>query len=283
MRYIGLWLLVFGIVLILTAPPARSDHQVYLPYVPNTPLMQQVIKAQEYTWCADARSSAYPQFLSQLRDVNEQYAERTGIQSRQVAYTDPGCQVKHAMPDVHGCSGCAAWIYYASWPVLIEYKYQLGYSDWRSTQGHELGHGLLGLHEMYRDSGGTISCTGRTWTVMDCGSGVRYPQEIDVQRGCAIILTAWCGQQPAPPPCGLGEPDVHGNRWDSCVNRWLNAAGWSYEPGSGVWYTPFGVAEWGECNLAHRDCWLIPAQRWVFEGSLLYDPASGLFSRPPLP
>lgn len=194
------------IAALLCVAAVRADHNVYLPLVPNTPIIQQVIKAQEFTWCVDSRAAAYPSFVTQLRDVSDQYTARVGIKQRQVDYSDPACQVRHSMPDNHGCgSGCAAWVYYANWPVLIEYKWQLGYTDWRSAQGHELGHALLGLHEQYRDSSGSIACTGRQDTVMDCGGSppVRYPQNIDTSRGCAIIATPWCGQaavEPPPPP-----------------------------------------------------------------------------------
>src|SRR3990167_4634804 len=104
------------------------------------------------------------------------------------------------MPEGLDCGGCAAQIWYANWPVLVEYKYTLGYTDWRSAQGHELGHGLLGLHEQYNDSGGQIGCTRRQDTVMDCGSSVRYPQDWDVENGCGVIATSWCGPLPPAPP-----------------------------------------------------------------------------------
>lgn len=190
---------------------AEANHNVYLPLVPNTWLMQRVIQNQEQVWCADSRASAYPNFIDQLRDVNDQYTARVGIKHRQVTgdfrSDDPqvltkvqaaGCQVFHTMPDGLQCDGWAAQIFYANSPVIVQYCYKLGYTDWRSAHGHELGHGLLGLHEQYRDSGGSIGCTGRSDTVMDCGfPHVRYPQPLDVDRGCAIILTAWCGKAPA--------------------------------------------------------------------------------------
>ena len=260
---------------------AWADHLVFLPLVPNTPLIQSVSQTREHVWCLDARAASYPNFAAQVSDVNDQYFGRVGISHRQVDFADSACQVRHTMPDLHGCgSGCAAWIFYANWPVIVEYKYQLGYTDWRSTVGHELGHGLLGLHEQYRDSGGTISCTGRLDTVMDCGSGVRYPQALDVARGCAAIATSWCGQ--AVDPC-LGPTAIWGGVWDACIGRWVAADGWQFDPAAGVWYRPDGVAEWGPCDLVNRDCWNIPAGRWVYAGSLLFDPASGFFSRPPLP
>ena len=215
----------------------NADHNIFLPLVPKTPLMQQIIETQEYVWCADQRSSTYPSFLSHLEDVNAQYAERVGVRSRQVGFGDLACQVKHTMPDSFPCGEAAACIYYANWPVIVAYRYTLGYQDWRSAQGHELGHGVLGLHEQYADSGGNIQCTGRQDTVMDCGSGVRYPQTIDVDRGCSIIATVWCGQ-----PASVEE-------WGECQNV---ASGWRcfnnnlglwvrWQPEPSIWVAePFG-------------------------------------------
>jgi hypothetical protein len=261
---------------------ARSDasHNVYLPLTPGTPLMQQVIKNQSYTYCLDNRASAYPNFRAQLQDVNAQYEERVGIRSREIAVDMPaslslqekfniataaGCHVIHAMPDVHGCGGtCAAWIGYANslGAVYVEYKWQLGYTDWRSTHGHELGHGLLGLHEQYQDFG-SIVCTRRTDTVMDCGSGVRYPTTLDVTRGCAIILTSWCGK---PPPVCTTFPC-----WDGTL--WRMADGWNYSPTKDEWFDSAGASEWC-CQASYGGVynrrldvwrWLLPSTVWEWK------------------
>lgn len=225
MKWIIAALCCLNVVLVLlVAQRVSAGHNVYLPGVPQTPLMQQVIKTQEYTYCLDARAASYPSFASQLADVNQQYSARVGIKSKQVAFSDPACQVKHEMPNGITCDGWAARIYYYNWPVRVEYCYVLGYTDWRSAQGHELGHGLLGLHEQYQDSGGSIMCTKRTDTVMDCGSGVRYPQTIDIERGCAIISTSWCGQ--AAPVC-----ESYGGCWNGTYWTWnLNGATWTWDP-----------------------------------------------------
>jgi hypothetical protein len=271
LRYVAIFLLSFCLFLLLLSRTAEGDHNVYLPLVPGTPLMQQVIKAQEYTWCVDARAAAYPNFVSQLRDVADEYTKRTGIKHRQVAL-DSSCQVQHLMPDNHGCSGCAAWIFYANWPVKIEYKYTLGFTDWRTTQGHELGHGLLGLHEMYRDSGGGIGCTGRQDTVMDCGSGVRYPTSLDVSRGCAIINTLWCGKDATIVCGGSGEP-----YWDACTQRWFFADGWSYEPATRDWWNPQGQREWTACN-ADNLRWNYLIQAWFPPPSAFFLPSRGYWA-----
>lgn len=210
-------------MLALCTGDAKASHQVYLPLVPNTPLLRSVIATQSFTWCVDTRAQAYPGFVEQLRDVTHSFEERVGIRNRQVDFADPSCQVRHTMPSGLQCGGCAAQVWYANWPVLVEYQYALGYLDWRTAQGHELGHALLGLHEQYDDVGGTLRCTGRQDTVMDCASGVRYPTRLDVERGCALLATPWCGAPAACEPC-----------WDG--SRWQFASGWSYEPATDFWY-----------------------------------------------
>ena len=240
---------VFGAIVALSlSSDAAADHLTYLPIIPDTPLMQRVIASGEHLWCVNDRAAAYPNFVAQLRDVNDQYAARVGIQHRQVAWGTPattGCQVQHNMILNHPCDGCAAWIFYANWPVVVEYKAELGYTDWRPVFGHELGHGLLGLHEFYKDSGGSIQClTDRIWTVMSCGTGVRYPQGFDVATGCAMLdptrtsLTG-CGFQPAPPPVCTGDP--------TCFDgiRWLFPDGGSMDPTTQVFYAPDGREAFG--------------------------------------
>ena len=285
MKYALLALLFTFVLAIAISREASANHNVYLPGTPGTPLMQQVIKAQEYTYCLDSRASAYPGFRSQLQDVNNQYTVRTGIRAYEVAVnmnaslglqqkfdiaTAAGCHVIHAMPDVHGCGGsCAAWIGYANrlGSVYIEYKYQLGYTDWRSTHGHELGHGILGLHEKYNDSSGTIGCTRRTDTVMDCGSGVRYPTSRDVTYGCAIIRTAWCGSDGtvAPPP----PLECQAIGWDPCGGVWRFADGWAFHPLTQEWINPHGWPEWTPCNSDGLR-WNYHSQAWFIPGSSFY-------------
>lgn len=250
--------------------PAEASHNIYLPLVPNTPLMKQVIKTQEYKWCADARTSSYPNFISQLTDVTNEYTKRVGVRAQQVPFSDPSCMVKHTMPESFSCgTGAAACIYYANWPVTVEYKYTLGYTDWRSAQGHELGHGVLGLHEQYHDSGGVIQCTARQDTVMDCGSGVRYPTVLDVERACAIIQTAWCGND--------GTAVCQSTGWDPCRQRWAFADGQSYDPVTGIWWNPLGQPEWTACNSDGLR-WNFTVQAWFPPPSAFYIPSRGFWT-----
>lgn len=229
--------------------PAYANHLVYLPGVPNTPLMQTIKNTQTTTWCMDSRAASYPNFASQLRDVYTQYTVREGIRNVEVAFNDPACRVRHTMPANLDCVGWAAHIFYANYVVDIEYCAKLGYTDWRSAQGHELGHGMLGLHEQYNDSSGSISCTGRQDTVMDCGSGVRYPTALDTQRGCALYLTTWCGKD-ATVTCVTVPAGAEG--YDTCVNRYFFADGQSYEPLTGDWWNKDGTTEWSKCDQFGR-------------------------------
>lgn len=218
----GLFWLVAG------ALPVASDHNFppLLPLVPNTPLMQQIKANQSYTYCLNSTASSYPAFRSQLEDVVARYEERTGIRAQEVPY-GAGCQVQHNMIQGLQCGGCAGQIYYANaFPVPIQYAAQLAYVDWRTTMGHELGHGVLGLHEQYDDR--AFACKGQQFTVMDCASGVRYPQPFDVTNGCGALATAWCGRAPEPPDplCMDG----------ICVFK----SGWVYRVNGDSWTDQYG-------------------------------------------
>lgn len=265
MARIVLALSAFLFFLAVHASVTEASHFVYLPNVPNTPLMQQVIKNQTYTWCVDSRAASYPNFVTQLTDVNNEFTKREGIFWKQVPFppsaADTSCQVRHVMPDGLSCQGWAAQVFYGSWPVTVQYCWTLGYTDWRSAQGHELGHALLGLHEQYNDVSGSIGCTGRTDTVMDCGSGVRYPTALDTSRACAIIRTVWCGKDPN--------------------DRFYFADGWSYQPSTQWWWNPDNRPEWTACNAdgLRWNLYLDFKFDGVIDGvgGLWYPPGSGFF------
>lgn len=246
MKFVGVMLvLIFAARIIM----ALADHFVYLPYAPNTPLMQQTIKTQNYNYCLDSRAASYPNFVTQTNDVVNEYAKRTGIIGHTVNYEDPNCNVQYLMLPEFPCgAGAAACVYYLNWPVQIHFNEVLGYTDWRSAIGHELGHALLGLHEQYHDQG-NITCTYRTDTVMDCGSQVKYPQTLDVTRGCALIQTSWCGQDATVVIC-YGAVVSWGNnvtaQWNACSGRWEGSNGYAYEPSTGYWYQ--GTIDWSPCR-----------------------------------
>lgn len=228
----------------LTVKVSEADHNVYLPYAGQTWIAGVVKNTQGYTYCLDSRAESYPSFRSQLADVVAEYERTTGIKAREVAF-DASCQVQHVMLPAFPCgAGAAACVYYGNSPVVIHYREELGYTDWRSAHGHELGHAVLGqLHERYIDSGGSIGCGGpeRGLTVMDCGAPfVKYPQPLDVERGCAIIATAWCGAQQPPPPPDCSGPTVDWGggvtaTWDPCAGVWRASNGYTYSPSNGWW------------------------------------------------
>jgi hypothetical protein len=214
-----LTLIIFGTISVFffIRSVAEAHHQTYLPLAGETPLMRAIESNPDVAWCVNPRAAAYPNFVAQLIDVNDQYEARTGIGHHQVVYGSAACQEQHVMPDTVGCVGCAARVFYWYQSVLVEYKWQLGFTDWRSAQGHEIGHARLGLHEQYIDQG-SIRCTGRQDTVMDCGSGVRYPQARDVLMA-NIFYGDWYDPE-APDP--RGPQDVTGPRggtihWDACI------------------------------------------------------------------
>lgn len=205
--------------LVLMVEIARGDHQVRLPGIPDTPAVRNIWSDGELTWCLDSRASKYPGFRSQvIQTLNDSY-DRIGVRHREVSFGgvfETGCEVQHRMPDNFSCNGCAANVAYANWSVVVQYKYQLGYSDWKSAIGHEMGH-VYGLHEQYIDSGGSINCGNpKTVSVMDCGApqlwqlqpfdidnlkGWLYPPYIG-ERGLAQHegrwFAWWCGGDPNP-------------------------------------------------------------------------------------
>jgi hypothetical protein len=193
--------LLFAIILGLGLGIERAfgHHNVKLPLVPDTPAIHNVWDYGALMHCLNARASNYPGFRAQVQTVLDADWPQMPVgyvvmgatfESASAAYAG-GCNVWHEMPDdPNFCSGCAARVFYANWPVTVQYKWSLGFSDWKSADGHEYGH-VLGLHEQYVDSGG-ISCGwSGSVSVMDCGSPFLYVlQPFDV----ANLLT-WL---PAP-------------------------------------------------------------------------------------
>lgn len=179
--------LALGFLVGLTVALAYGRHATAhhnsgrLPLIPDTPAVEQALTGGKLSYCFNSRAQSYPGFVAQVREVNAAFAAALGVSWHEVAF-GPQCQVQHVMPEQHACSACAAWVYYASWPVVVEYKWQLAYVSWRSTIGHELGH-VFGLHEAYDDLRGVSHIlTYGTWaspwdgpTVMDVGTHVPFP------------------------------------------------------------------------------------------------------------
>lgn len=289
---------LFALIIALAWPNKASEasHFVYLPLVPNTPLIQNVFQDGEATWCVDARAAAYPNFVAQLTQTNNAAFNKLGVAHRQVPF-GPGCEVRHTMPDVFPCgSGAAACIYYANFPVIVAYKYTLGFTDWRSAQGHEGTNGghAMGLHEQYKDSGGTIGCDNGYQaminrlgyeTTMSCGTSVWAMTDWDRDRLCELFGVpgerfAAC----APEPVCEGT----GTWWNACVGRWYFADLWSYAPDTQSYWNPAGVPEWMNCvswatttEPNRRGCWNDVIQVWAATGAVLYGVEDGFWRRAP--
>ncbi len=206
----------------------ESHHQEYLPYAGETWLMRNIEQNQSYTYCLDSRAENYPGFSQQMTAQVAEYEKRTGIRAIKVAFTTTtACQMQHVMLPAFPCSaGAAACIYYASAPVVVHYKEELGFFSWNSATGHEISHGALGLHEQYIDFGSIRCDSSRTDTVMSCGTGVAQPQARDVLLGCALYGD-WCGPE-APDPRGprnVVAPNgatIHFGACNSFNQRWTS-------------------------------------------------------------
>ena len=184
----GIVLGVFaGLYLGTCVRSARAHHNVP-PILPSpqggtvannlTPVMTRAIQRGVVTYAFDANAAAYPGFREQAADVAIASAYVIGLEAREVA---TGADIYLTMPPdsqfISTCgSGAAACILYWSDPIIIYFRRALLYSEWRPTIGHEginVGH-AMGEHEEYDDI--NFSClTDRLWTVMSCGTGVRYP------------------------------------------------------------------------------------------------------------
>lgn len=222
-----------------------------LPLLPS-PFMSSLNTQSEILWCLNDRAAAYPGFASQARTVHNQISASLGIPNRQVSYGTPqstGCWIKHDFTLNHGCTQCAAWVHYLNTPILIEYNEKLMYSDWRTTLGHELGHGIAGIHEQYDDANfkshirtygywatnGTSAANPGDPTVMDFGTngltgfpeGVWEWQMWDLARACEVN-------------------DPQGQRYGGCMAD--------------------SSDEWGECENVSSGwrCWSHKLQLWVW-------------------
>lgn len=124
---------------------------------------------------------------------------------------------------------------------------------------HELGHAIMDAGEMYRHTGGTIACTGKPWTIMDCGLGHALTiQPFDIQT---FALKHY------PPPLSEygsgrhpdGVPFVYWCWTSANATRVaiLNESGWTgvYGP-----VAPNGCAGW---NVVSGRCYWLKAENAV--------------------
>lgn len=258
--------LVFGLLLLfaLLTSKVTANHLVQLPLIPDTAAIYTVWNGGNLTWCLDGRASVYPNFRNQVQAVNNAYSNILGVSFTEVGFNS-SCQIQHTMPESSFCSNCAADVAYANWPVTIRYKWQLGFIYWNNTIGHEVGH-IFGLHEQYNDyPPGSVYCTYRVDTVMDCGShvtlpplGIWYPQFwFDMDN-----LTSWLVPQRISGGAGiayhLGAPfawycggDSHPNRADYTAIMYLDPNGAFYWSGIN---TPLAVGGDG-CQRVYIYCY----------------------------
>jgi hypothetical protein len=231
---------VVGLVIVAAAvQETEAHHNTYLPLVPNTPVIQNMLGDGNLTWCLNANAAAYPNFKTQMEEmlaVNVSGA--LGIAVWQIEGTfETTAQAAAAGCEVHNvgrydafCNGCAGNIHYANWPVTINYYLALGYFEWKTTSGHEYGH-LFGLHEQYIDLG-SINCDRtRTDTVMSCGTGIWKFQTRDIQLICALVKDAW-------PKCKTTYPVYDEARGCDFYGYWC------YRFSDGVWIDPNNQSEW---------------------------------------
>ena len=187
--------------------PAQAHHNPggTLPGIP-TPIILNVLDDGAVAWCVDYRASTYPNFVAQGHQTNDIATLATGIEHYQIpgyfntiqAAKAAGCEEWHTMPDEPMNSGVAGTILYANWPVQVKYNWRLGYTDFKTTWGHEgtaCGH-AMGEHEGYDDIKfvshfGTYGYWASPWnapTVMDFGTGIWQCQPSDIANIHARML-----------------------------------------------------------------------------------------------
>jgi hypothetical protein len=242
---------------LLTGGRAFQHHNTYLPLVPNTPAIQNLLADGERTWCVNANAANYPNLVTQLQQTYDSQQAKLGNANRRILGTyesataadAAGCEVWWNGRYDNFCSGCAANVHYANWPVTVNMKLSLGYFEWRTTAGHEEGH-VHGLHEQYIDNGSIQCDTSRTDTVMSCGTGVWELKPRDVGFICDLYGVPgdrFHACAPAPPECGPFPPVDHGGGltsvYDSCTDIVTFNNGYTYSPSNGWWgYRDVGFA-----------------------------------------
>lgn len=172
---------VVGATILAPVSSIRADHRG--PHLPGDlgPVQRRALERGYWTYCFDAVAQNYPGFRAALAEVTQYAAQMTGIPAVEVS-RGADCDVLNIMglPDTEFasvCDRCAGFTMSWAWPTIpVYYRTALLYSGpgWRSTIAHEGGGGNSGhsswLQEQYNDR--DFLCTARSWTIMDCGSGV---------------------------------------------------------------------------------------------------------------
>jgi hypothetical protein len=244
---------------------AGAHHNVYLPGVPNTPAIQNLFADGERTFCFNANAANYPNLIAQVQQTYDSQNTKLGNANRRITgtYESPqaalnaGCDVWWNGRYDNFCTGCAANVHYASWPVTVNMKLSLGYFEWKTTAGHEEGH-IHGLHEQYIDSGGIQCDTSRTDTVMSCGTGVWELKPRDVGFICDLYSVPgdrFHACAPAPP---TEFPFWTGTCW--------NYGYWCFNPTTGVWTDPSGKSEWQPWDAQGQEFNVRTQNQWRWTG-----------------
>ncbi|MDZ4249268.1 MAG: hypothetical protein U0990_04170, partial [Candidatus Nanopelagicales bacterium] len=308
MKRIVVVAIIAGIVgaLIGWVAPASADHGLVKCgttgmqscIITSSPLVDQYVKqGAELTYCVNARGLLYPGFRSQTTVNMAEWGRVLKTGAREVPYpTSQGstsCLVRNDMRDDHPCGGCGAWVFITNLPVTVEYNARTGYVRWDSTIGHELGHAFCLLDEHYDQANfRSFILTYGYWihgepTVMDSGTfllpayaplGISGPTEYDIGR-CEETLGRSLTEDPPPPSCE-GPVEPSGLYWDNCIARWINPAGWSFDPALNIWYTPGGAAEWLGC-AGESLRWNLHVSAWFNVGHGFFDPNGGIWSFAP--
>ena len=104
-KKVAIGLLLLGIWLIITAPASGHHNGAWLPLVPQTPLMQNIINTGSYTWCVNDTAAGVDGSLTRNIELagtvpNDQSAES------EVADQDIGTESEDKPRDSGGpCSG----------------------------------------------------------------------------------------------------------------------------------------------------------------------------------
>lgn len=269
-------------------PESNPGRSVCLPFADDSYAVNKLKATNTLTYCFNQRALNYPGFRAQVRETLTQHESVLGIKHIEVAGAyqsntaagNAGCDVWHSMPETHGCPQCGAWVHYLNEPVIIEYRWQAGYSDWKTTITHEVGH-IYGLHEQYDDANfrshrgsygywakGMETTPGTATdarTVMDFGMSSLYGNlawqfsEWDVKYACENMDPT--GQ--FIPGC-MDEESVECALvgYDPCTDRHIMPDGWSYSYPEDAWYSPTGVKVWGGCT-SYGARYNVQLDRWV--------------------
>ena len=246
LRLLALALFLGGIFLIVTAP-TEADNQRYLTGDPRcfdcpgwytAPEVARLTATGEWRW--DTRVDGgginiLPAVLTGLDEYSEAFSILMAYTPGAPAHiASGGMAFIYGTADRPGCgSGATACL--PRYGISLDIVYDsVSMSTWslRSQTGvvlHELGHAVMDAGEMYRHTGGQIACTGKPWTVMDCGLGhAQTIQPFDRQTFAlkhypAALTEYGMGQHPD------GTPYVYWGAGDKRSTRvaLLDEAGWT--------------------------------------------------------